>query len=99
IAALYSGLSDADRAAIMRRFRSGDIWVLITTDILPRGVDFAGVNGIVNYDIPGSTATYVYRAGITGRAGREGGVAITLYTKDDIPFVKTITNVIALSER
>ncbi|KAL2757080.1 hypothetical protein ACRALDRAFT_1093064 [Sodiomyces alcalophilus JCM 7366] len=99
IAALHSGLSDADRAAIMRRFRSGDIWVLITTDVLARGVDFAGVNGIVNYDIPGSTAAYVHRAGRTGRAGREGGIAVTLYTKDDIPFVKTVANVIALSER
>ncbi|ROT40013.1 P-loop containing nucleoside triphosphate hydrolase protein, partial [Sodiomyces alkalinus F11] len=99
IAALHSGLSDAERAGIMRRFRAGDIWVLITTDVLARGVDFAGVNGIVNYDIPGSTAAYVHRAGRTGRAGREGGLAVTFYTKDDIPFVKTVANVIALSER
>ncbi|KAH6692641.1 P-loop containing nucleoside triphosphate hydrolase protein [Plectosphaerella plurivora] len=99
IAALHSGLTDTARASIMRRFRAGDIWVLITTDLLARGVDFAGVNGIVNYDIPGSTAAYVHRAGRTGRAGREGGVAVTFYTKDDIPFAKTVANVIALSDK
>ncbi|KAM0329370.1 hypothetical protein ACHAQA_004676 [Verticillium albo-atrum] len=99
IAALHSGLTDSARAGIMRRFRAGEIWVLITTDVLARGVDFAGVNGIINYDIPGSTAAYVHRAGRTGRAGREGGVAVTFYTKDDIPFVKTVANVIAMSEK
>ncbi|KAK1510714.1 DEAD/DEAH box helicase [Colletotrichum tamarilloi] len=99
IAALHSGLADKARANIMRRFRAGEIWILITTDVLARGVDFAGVNGVVNYDVPGSSAAYVHRAGRTGRAGREGGVAVTFYTTDDIPFVKTVANVIAASER
>lgn len=99
IAALHSGLADSARAGIMRKFRAGEIWVLITTDVLARGVDFAGVNGVVNYDVPGSSAAYVHRAGRTGRAGREGGIAVTLYTKEDIPFVKTVANVIAASER
>jgi ATP-dependent RNA helicase DDX52/ROK1 len=83
----------------MRRFRSGEVWVLITTDVLARGVDFAGVNGVVNYDVPGSSAAYVHRAGRTGRAGREGGVAVTFYTQEDIPFVRTVANVIAASDR
>ncbi|KAK1969395.1 DEAD/DEAH box helicase [Colletotrichum sublineola] len=99
IAALHSGLADRARADIMRRFRAGEIWILITTDVLARGVDFAGVNGVVNYDVPGSSAAYVHRAGRTGRAGREGGVAVTFYTTDDIPFVKSVANVIAASER
>ncbi|CAG9955107.1 unnamed protein product [Clonostachys rosea f. rosea IK726] len=99
IAALHSGLADSARATIMRKFRAGDIWVLITTDVLARGVDFAGVNGVVNYDVPGSSAAYVHRVGRTGRAGREGGVAVTFYTKEDIPFVKMVANVIAASEK
>ncbi|KLP03012.1 related to ATP-dependent RNA helicase ROK1 [Fusarium fujikuroi] len=99
IAALHSGLTDSARSSIMRKFRAGDIWVLITTDVLARGVDFAGVNGVVNYDVPGSSAGYVHRAGRTGRAGREGGVAVTFYTKEDIPFVKMVANVIAASEK
>ncbi|KAJ6785543.1 hypothetical protein PWT90_09738 [Aphanocladium album] len=99
IAALHSGLPESARASIMRKFRAGEIWVLITTDVLARGVDFAGVNGVVNYDVPGSSAAYVHRAGRTGRAGREGGIAVTFYTKEDIPFVKTVANVIAASEK
>lgn len=99
IAALHSGLLDSARSAIMRKFRAGEIWVLITTDVLARGVDFAGVNGVVNYDVPGSSAAYVHRAGRTGRAGREGGIAVTFYTKEDIPFVKMVANVIAVSEK
>ncbi|KAK0657698.1 P-loop containing nucleoside triphosphate hydrolase protein [Cercophora newfieldiana] len=99
VAVLHSSLPDSVRSKIMARFRAGEIWVLITTDVLARGVDFAGVNGVVNYDVPGSAAAYVHRAGRTGRAGREGGVAVTFYTKDDIPFVKSVANVIAASEK
>lgn len=99
VAALHSSLAESARASIMRKFRAGEIWVLITTDVLARGIDFAGVNGVVNYDVPGSSAAYVHRAGRTGRAGREGGVAVTFYTKEDIPFVKTVANVIAASEK
>lgn len=99
IAVLHSSLPDSVRSDIMRRFRLGEIWVLITTDVLARGVDFAGVNGVVNYDVPSSAAAYVHRAGRTGRAGREGGIAITFYTKDDIPIIKSVANVIAVSEK
>ncbi|KAI9883422.1 MAG: hypothetical protein M1823_004818 [Watsoniomyces obsoletus] len=99
IAVLHSDLSDAARDRVMAGFRQGDIWVLITTDLLSRGVDFRGVNGVVNYDVPTSAASYVHRAGRTGRAGREGGVVVTLYTVDDIPHVKNVANVIAATER
>ena len=99
LAVLHSDLSSTSRSAIMTRFRSGDIWILITTDLLSRGVDFRGINGVVNYDIPNSAAAYIHRVGRTGRAGREGGVAVTFYTKEDIAFVKGIANVIAASER
>ncbi|MCJ1413045.1 RNA-dependent ATPase rok1 [Ptychographa xylographoides] len=99
IALLHSDLSDTARSNIMARFRKGEVWVLITTDLLSRGVDFRGINGIVNYDIPNTGAAYIHRAGRTGRAGREGGVAVTLYTKEDISYVKNIANVIAASQK
>lgn len=99
IAVLHSSLPERERGRAVARFRAGEVWVLITTDVLARGVDFAGVNGVVSYDCPGSAAAYVHRAGRTGRAGREGGVAVTLYTRDDIPFVRSVANVIAASER
>lgn len=99
IAVLHSDLSDSTRSNIMTRFRAGEIWILITTDILSRGVDFRGVNGVVNYDVPNSGASYIHRVGRTGRAGREGGVAVTFYTKEDVPYVKNIANIIAASEK
>ena len=99
IAVLHSDLSDSKRSDIMARFRKGQIWVLITTDLLSRGVDFRGVNGVVNYDIPTSSAAYVHRVGRTGRAGREGGMAVTFYIREDVKYVKAIANAIAASEK
>lgn len=99
IAVLHSSLSDPVRSQIMSRFRAGEVWILITTDILSRGVDFKGINGVINYDVPNSAASYIHRVGRTGRAGRDGGIAVTFYTKEDIPFVKGIANVIAVSEK
>ncbi|MCJ1224911.1 RNA-dependent ATPase rok1 [Toensbergia leucococca] len=99
IAVLHSDLSDNARSSIMAEFRKGEIWVLITTDLLSRGIDFRGINGVVNYDIPNTGAIYIHRVGRTGRQGREGGVAVTFYTKEDIPYVKNVANVIAASEK
>ncbi|KAI1090322.1 P-loop containing nucleoside triphosphate hydrolase protein [Rostrohypoxylon terebratum] len=99
IAALHSSLSDSARSGIVARFRAGEIWILITTDLLMRGIDFRGVNGVINYDIPTSAAAYVHRVGRTGRAGHEGGVAVTFYTTEDVAYLKSIANVIALSEK
>lgn len=99
IAVLHADLSATARDDVMTRFRKGTIWVLITTDLLSRGVDFRGVNGVVNYDIPGSSAAYIHRIGRTGRAGREGGVAVTLYSKEDMPYLKHIANVMAMAQR
>ncbi|KAL8759529.1 MAG: hypothetical protein Q9184_003589 [Pyrenodesmia sp. 2 TL-2023] len=99
IAVFHSDLSDSTRSAIMARFRKGEIWILITTDLLARGIDFRGINGIVNYDIPNTSGIYVHRVGRTGRQGREGGIAVTLYTKEDIKYIKDVANVIAVSEQ
>lgn len=99
IAVLHSDLSDSARDGVMTRFRKGEVWVLITTDLLSRGVDFRGINGVVNYDIPTSSAAYIHRVGRTGRAGRQGGVAVTLYSQEDIPYLKHVANVVAIAEK
>ncbi|OAP56075.1 ATP dependent RNA helicase [Fonsecaea erecta] len=99
VAVLHASLSQRARSSIMQEFRQGKIWVLITTDLLSRGVDFRGVNVVVNYDIPTTVAGYVHRAGRTGRGGREGGVCVSFYTKEDIQYVKGIANVIAASQK
>jgi ATP-dependent RNA helicase DDX52/ROK1 len=98
IAVLHSSLSNSARSTIMTKFRKGEIWILITTDLLSRGVDFRGVNGVVNYDIPTTSAAYVHRAGRTGRAGRPGGMCVTFYTKEDIKYLKAVATVIKASQ-
>lgn len=99
LAVLHSDLTDQARDEVMTGFRKGEIWVLITTDLLARGMDFRGVNGVVNYDMPTSPVSYIHRVGRTGRAGREGGVAVTYYTKEDVPYIRAIANIIAASEK
>ncbi|KAF8249565.1 P-loop containing nucleoside triphosphate hydrolase protein [Wilcoxina mikolae CBS 423.85] len=97
IAVLHSELTDTVREETMTRFRLGEVWILITTDLLSRGMDFRGVRMVINYDIPTSVAAYIHRVGRTGRAGSEGGEAVTYYTKEDVMYVKGIANVIAAS--
>ncbi|KAL9609132.1 MAG: hypothetical protein Q9167_006075 [Letrouitia subvulpina] len=99
IAVLHSDLSDNARSDITTRFRKGEIWILITTDLLSRGVDFRGINGVVNYDIPNTSGTYVHRVGRTGRQGREGGIAVTFYTKEDITYAKPVANVVSVCQK
>ena len=82
----------AQREAIVDGFRSGKIWVLICTELMGRGIDFKGVNLVVNYDFPQTAASYVHRIGRTGRAGR-GGEAVTFFTKEDASYLKSVVNV------
>lgn len=84
------------RDRVIERFRSGEIWVLICTDVLARGIDFRGVNLVINYDVPQSAQSYVHRIGRTGRAGRKGR-AITFFTKDDSDAIKNVVNVMKQS--
>ena len=84
------------RDKIIERFRSGDLWCLICTDVLARGIDFKGVNLVINYDVPRTAQAYVHRIGRTGRAGRSGR-AITFYTKQDSLAIKPVINVMKQS--
>ena len=88
--------AQSKREDVIRRFRRGDIWVLICTDLMARGVDFKGVQMVINYDLPQSAVAYIHRIGRTGRAGQEGS-AVTLFTEEDIPNLRPIANVIKLS--
>jgi ATP-dependent RNA helicase DDX52/ROK1 len=93
---MHAGRSAHQREDIMRRFRIGDIWVLICTDLMARGIDFQGVQMVVNYDLPVSAVNYIHRIGRTGRAGRTGE-AVTFFTEEDMPRIRPIANVIKLS--
>lgn len=77
VGALHSDLPQNLRKNIMENFRKGKIKVLVTTDLLARGIDIPGVDYIINYDLPMDEKHYLHRAGRTGRAGKKG-TAITL---------------------
>jgi ATP-dependent RNA helicase DDX52/ROK1 len=89
---LHAGQSQAARQAAVDGFRLGRTWVLVATDLVGRGMDFAGVNTVVNFDFPGSTTDYVHRVGRTGRAGR-AGEAVTFFTEDDGGRLRAVANV------
>ncbi|KAJ7601683.1 P-loop containing nucleoside triphosphate hydrolase protein [Mycena polygramma] len=69
------------------RMRRGESWVMVSTEVMARGMDFKGIREVINYDFPTSIQSYVHRIGRTGRAGREGK-AVTYFTDDDAPFSK-----------
>ncbi|NXP82494.1 DDX52 helicase, partial [Ramphastos sulfuratus] len=56
-------------------------------------IDFKGVNMVINYDLPSSAVEYIHRIGRTGRAGHRGR-AVTFFTEDDKPLLRSIANVI-----
>ena len=93
---MHAERSETQRAEVIRRFRTGEIWILICTDLMARGVDFKGVQMVINYDLPQSPVAYIHRIGRTGRAGN-AGTAITMFTEDDIPRLRSVANVVKLS--
>jgi ATP-dependent RNA helicase DDX52/ROK1 len=93
---IHAERTQEQRDQTIRRFRTGEIWVLICTDLMARGIDFKCVNMVINYDFPQSAVSYIHRIGRTGRAGREGR-AVTFFTEADIHYLRSIANVMKLS--
>ncbi len=87
--AIHGDLSQDARETVMRRFRKGQLTVLVATDMVARGVDMEGVSHVINFDIPFDPEDYVHRIGRTGRAGRSG-IAITLLTPGQTRRLKMI---------
>lgn len=70
--ALHGDMKQASREQIMKRFRSGNIELLVATDVAARGIDVDDIEAVFNYDIPYDEEYYVHRIGRTGRAGKTG---------------------------
>ncbi|XP_040005541.1 probable ATP-dependent RNA helicase DDX52 [Xiphias gladius] len=90
---IHADRTQQQRDNVVNSFRAGKIWVLICTALLARGIDFKGVNLVLNYDFPTSAVEYIHRIGRTGRAGHQG-TAITFFTENDKPLLRNIANVI-----
>lgn len=83
VSCLHSEMTMNEREVIMREFRSGSSRVLITTDLLARGIDVQQVSLVINYDLPMDHANYIHRVGRSGRYGRKG-VAINFLAQEDV---------------
>ncbi|MDK2598190.1 DEAD/DEAH box helicase [Pseudoalteromonas obscura] len=81
-AAIHGNKSQGARVKALNGFKSGDVNVLVATDIVARGLDISELPYVVNYDLPNTYEDYVHRIGRTGRAGSEG-VAVSFVTSAD----------------
>lgn len=91
--AIHGNKSQNARQTALSRFKSGEIRVLVATDIAARGIDITGLACVVNYELPNIPETYVHRIGRTGRAGRDG-VAVSFCNFDELPYLKDIEKLI-----
>lgn len=89
VEAIHSDLTPLERTNIMKQFRSGIYRVLISTDLLARGIDVQQVGYVINYDLPHDTDCYLHRIGRSGRYGKKG-VAINFITKRDKYLLRSI---------
>lgn len=88
ITVIHSNMTQAERDNVVKEFRDGKTRLLLTTDLLSRGIDIPQVNMVINYDLPSNKETYVHRIGRCGRFDKTG-VAITMVKMSDAMDVKT----------
>ncbi len=87
--ALHSEKSQAARTDALRYFKSGEIRVLVATDLASRGIDIPDLPVVINYELPRSPKDFIHRTGRTGRAGA-GGTAMSFVTSEDEQHFKVI---------
>jgi superfamily II DNA/RNA helicase len=88
-AALHGNMNQSQRNRTLARMRSGDVRVLVATDVAARGIDVLSITHVINYDLPKVAEDYVHRIGRTGRAGA-AGIAISFAAPDDGQQLKQI---------
>ena len=91
--AIHGNKGQSARVKALEAFKSGQIRVLVATDIAARGIDVNELACVVNYELPNVPETYVHRIGRTGRAGR-GGLAVSFCNFDELAYLKDIEKLI-----
>lgn len=89
VSSTHADIPQKDREVILQEFRSGSSRVLISTDLLARGIDVHQVSVVINYDLPKNFEKYIHRIGRSGRFGRKG-VAINFVTENDAQTLKEL---------
>lgn len=87
--AIHGNKSQTARQNALDSFKTGEIRVLVATDIAARGLDINDLACVINYDLPNIPETYVHRIGRTGRAGRDG-IAISFCMYEELPYLADI---------
>ena len=78
-----------ERNTIMNDFRSGNLRILLSSDLFARGIDIQQLSLVINFDLPREKETYIHRIGRSGRYGRKG-VAINLINDREVEYLKSI---------
>ncbi|KXI26964.1 ATP-dependent RNA helicase SrmB [Paraglaciecola hydrolytica] len=89
VAWLQGEMPQDKRNEAMRRFREGEVKILVATDVAARGIDVEDISHVINYDMPRTADVYVHRIGRTGRAGKKG-TAISLVEAHDMAILPKI---------
>ncbi len=95
---IQGDMDQSSRIAEFDRFKSGDITILVASDVAARGLDVKGVSHVVNFDVPWQPDDYIHRIGRTGRAGMTG-ISYTLATPADAEAVAAIEKLTGLKIR
>ena len=96
VSSIHGNMNQTDRTNIIKEFRDGKIRILISTDLLSRGLDIQQISVVINYDIPKGIENYIHRIGRSGRFGRKG-VAInflTTYDTDQMSSIQKYYNIV-----
>ena len=91
--AIHGDKAQSTRQRTLDQFRSGDVDILVATEIAARGIDVDGIRMVVNYDVPTDPELYVHRVGRTARAGQRG-LALTLMSPDEWILVADIEKLV-----
>lgn len=89
VSSMHGEMDQVQRDLIMKEFRTATTRVLITTDLLSRGIDVQQVSIVINYELPKKKESYIHRIGRSGRFGRKG-TAINFVTPEDAKFIKEL---------
>lgn len=79
---LHGDLSQAQRDHVMQRFRSGNMQLLVATDVAARGLDVNDLTHVINYNLPDELEVYIHRSGRTGRAGKKGNSVTIIHSRE-----------------
>ncbi len=92
-AAIHGDKAQNHRQKVLKQFKTGQIRVLVATDIAARGIDIDKLKYVINYDVPNIAETYVHRIGRSGRAG-EAGTAISICEPEENAYIRDIEKLI-----